>query len=300
MDFRFGVEVKTIEITRRHNKRAITGLHFISDGLELYQPLGSDDIVIAHLGSTVSGSAVGTNDSPPRWESMAAADRLDQNWSTWLGLRSQSNDFGNPYNFCTRQSESMYESFTVTTEDSGFFDYLKVQSQCTSEAGAFIIFKDSRWGIKLCIPPQPVFATQPPNVRVLWGTANFAARTGNYVKKQMLQCSGAEIMTELLGHLQLARGALVSRTVIIPRAMPRMSALLLTRTPGDRPEIIPQYVSNIGLVGHFVEVPGQTCVDISYDIRTAQMAVAQLMGYDIPMDHSPSIVSAISKVLFWR
>lgn len=302
VDFQFGVEVKNIEMTQRYNQRAITGLHIIQEGLESHKSLGRDDIVIANLGSTISGSAIGTNDTPPLWESMAADDMLDQNWSTWLDLGNQLRDFGNPYNFCTRQSESMLESFTITTEDIRFFDTLKVQSQCTSEAGAFILFENSYWGIKLCIPPQPVFATQSRHVRVLWGFAHSPGFKGNYVNKPMLHCSGLDIMTELLGHLDLPYGAAMSRTVTIPRVMPRMSALLLTRTPSDRPEILPQSVSNVGLVGHFVEVPRHTCVDIGYEIRTAQTAVSRLMGYDAPtpIDPSASTISTICKVLFRR
>lgn len=279
----------------------VTGLRLITDGFEFYQRLGSNDIVIANLGSTVSGCAVGTHYTPARWESITAADMLDQNWSTWLALHSQSHVFGDPYSFCTRQSESTLESFTITTEETGFFETVKMQSRCTSEVGAFVIFKDSHWGIRLCIPSQPVFSTQPRHVRVLWGMALYPERTGNYVKKQMVHCSGSEILTELLGHLHLAYGTSMAQTVlIVPRVMPRMSALQLTRAPNDRPLVTPRALANIAVVGHFVEVPRRTCVDLSYELRAAKLAVSHLMGYDVPTDPSESIVSTISKVLFWK
>lgn len=177
-------------------------MHLITDGLELYQRLACDDIIIANLGSTVSGSAVGIHYTPARWESITAADMLDQNWSTWLALHSQSHDFGDPYSFCTRQSQSILESFTITTEETGFFEAVKMGSRCASEAGAIIIFKDSHWGFRRCIP------SQPRHVRVLWGIALCRGRTGNYIKKQMVHYSGEEILTELLGHLHLAYGVI--------------------------------------------------------------------------------------------
>lgn len=107
-------------------------------------------------------------------------------------------------------------------------------------------------------------------------------------------------MAELLGHLNLHYQAPMSRTITIPRAMPRMSAMLLTRAPSDRPQVIPQVFSNIGLVGYFAEIPQQTCVDVSYGIRAAQIAVSGLMGFQTHIESLPSTVSTLHKVMFWR
>lgn len=299
MDFQFGTEVKNIEITEKKNQRNITGLHLIHDKVESHTSLKSSDIVFVNLGSCISGTAVGTNDIPPVWQSINADDMLDQNWSAWLDLGNKQCDFGDPYNFCTRQSESMLESFTITTGDLVFFDNLGALSRCTSEAGAFIFLKDSRWKMNLCIPSQPVFSQQPRNVRVLWGFAHFPECEGNFVNKPMLQCPGKDIMAELLGHLSLHQQAPMSRTITIPRAMPRMSAMLLTRALSDRPQIIPQAFSNVGLVGHFVEISRHTCVDVSYGIRTAQIAVSSLMGLPTSLEPLRSTVSTLEKILFW-
>ena len=54
----------------------------------------------------------------------------------------------------------------------------------------------------------------------------------------------------------------------------------MTRAPNDRPQIIPPEFSNVGLLGHFVETPRYTCVDVSYGVRTAQTAVSGLMGLE--------------------
>jgi oleate hydratase len=300
VDIRFGTEVKNIEIAQNNNQRIISGLHLIHDEVESHTSLGKNDIVLVNLGSTTSGSAIGTNDVAPMWQSINADDMLDQNWSVWLDLGNQHRDFGDPYNFCTRQSESMLESFTITTGDLGFFDNLRAFSRCTSEAGAFIFLEASRWKINLCIPSQPVFPDQPRNVRVLWGLAHSPECEGNYVNKPMLQCPGTDIMAELLGHLNLHYQAPMSSTITIPRAMPRMSAMLLTRAPSDRPRAIPQAFSNVGLVGHFAEIPQHTCVDVSYGIRSAQMAVSGLMGFETPIEPLTSTVSTLQKIIFWR
>ena len=299
-DIRFGTEVKDIKITQTNNQQIITGLDLIHDKVESHTSLEESDIVLVNLGSTISGSAVGTNDISPVWQSINADDMLDQNWSAWLDLGNKHHDFGDPYEFCTRQSESMLESFTITTWDLGFFNNLRAISQCTSEAGAFIFLKDSCWKINLCIPSQPVFPEQPGNVRVLWGLAHSPECEGNYVNKPMLQCPGTDIMAELLGHLNLHYQMSMPGTITIPRAMPRMSAMLLTRAPSDRPQVIPHAFSNVGLIGHFVEIPRNTCVDVSYGIRTAQMAVSGLMGHQTRIDPLTSTVSALQKVMSWN
>ena len=301
VDIQFGTGVKNIDIGQNSkNQQTINGLHLIHDDVESHRSLGDSDIVLVNVGSTISGSAIGTNDIPPVWQSMNADDALDENWSAWLDLGNKHRDFGDPYNFCTRESESMLESFTITTEDLGFFDNLRAASRCTSEAGAFIFLKDSHWKMNLCIPSQPVFPQQPQNVRVLWGLAHSPELEGNYVNKPMLHCPGTDIMDELLAHLPLHYQAPLSRTITIPRAMPRMSAMLLTRDPNDRPRVIPRAFSNVGLVGHFTEIPEHTCVDVSYGILTAQMAVFGLMGSQTHVEPLISMVSLLHKVMFWR
>ncbi|KAJ5852994.1 hypothetical protein N7534_005537 [Penicillium rubens] len=227
------------------------------------------------LGSTFSGCAVGTNDHPPAWHSIEASDHLDANWSLWLEAGNKYQDLGNPYTFCTRKSESILESFTVTTKDIEFFDQLESLSECTSQASAIF----------------PVFPQQPQDVRVLWGFALFPENEGDHVKKNMLFCSGAyRDGFEVLQH-----------SITIPRAMPRMSSTLLTRFLEDRAYITPKSISNLGLVGPFVETPWRTCVDVSYGVHAARIAVSRLMDLEARPEESsgPSIARLLISLL-WK
>jgi oleate hydratase len=159
---------------------------------------------------------------------------------------------------------------------------------------------ESHWRLNICIPAQPVFPRQPYIVRVLWGFALFPWSKGNYIEKPMLECSGAEVMTELLRHLNILPELLIRRTVTIPRVMPRMCSILLARSSRDRPEIIPQNTSNIGLIGQFVDIPRYSCADMSYGVRTAQMVVSQLMGVDIQEERHKLPKLNLLKLLFWK
>lgn len=284
VDFQFDTKVRNVETSANEDCiRTIIGMSVSQDGLDLKINLGPDDIVIAALGSTVSGSAVGTNNLPPAWHSVQPSDHLDENWSLWLEAGNKYPDMGDPYTFCTRKSESMMESFTITTENIEFFEYLNSLSKCKSEAGAIILMKDSSWGLCLCIPAQPVFTQQPPNVRVLWGFGRFPDKKGDCINNSMLFCSGAQILAEVVHNLELP-GEMATevqqQSITIPRAMPRMSSTLLTRSSEDRPRIIPRSISNLGLVGSFVEIPGRTCVDTGYGVDAARIAVSHLMGLE--------------------
>ncbi|KAJ5669296.1 hypothetical protein N7462_010366 [Penicillium macrosclerotiorum] len=252
------------------------------------------------LGSTVSGSSIGTNDSPPISKSIEPNEEYDENWALWLELETNDHPFGNPYNFCTRENESTLACFTTTTADPCLWEFL-VSIATHAEAGTFIILSESHWGLRLCIPTQPVFSQQPKDIHVIWGLMLSPQRNGNYVQKQMKHCSGAEITKEVLGHLKYSSP--IHQTLTIPRIMPRMSSMLLVRSATDRPGVIPPQTSNLGFVGQFVEIPRYSCVDISYGIRTAQIATSQLTGISLPDDEDEdrgSTLVNLFRILFWK
>ena len=76
VDFRFGIEIKDMEVTNKDAERRVTGFSLVQDNLELRKQLGENDIVIITLGSTISGSAVGTDNSAPVWQSLNANDAM--------------------------------------------------------------------------------------------------------------------------------------------------------------------------------------------------------------------------------
>ncbi|KAJ5457843.1 hypothetical protein N7475_009231 [Penicillium sp. IBT 31633x] len=169
VDFQFDTKITGMVTTSHNDVQTISRLEVIQNGFQSRKELGPYDIVIATLGSTESGTAKGSNDDQPVTSSFDAYEDLNENWSLWFALASQDKKFGNPYNFCTRRSESMLESFTITTEDLPFFNHLTSLSQTTLTTGAFIVLRESQWKLNLCIPAQPVFRHQPEFVRVPWG-----------------------------------------------------------------------------------------------------------------------------------
>lgn len=300
VDFHFDTKVTNIDTTTQDGRQKISSLDLLENGFHITKNIGIHDLVILMLGSTVSGSLTGSNDYPPPPRSIEPNEEYDENWTIWLELGTHDHAFGNPYNFCTRVDDSTIASFTVTTADPYLWDFLASISP-HGEAGTYISLPNSCWKLSLCVPTQPVFSQQPENTHVIWGFALFPKTRGNYIQKPMEICSGAEILTEVLGHLKYP--SLVHHTLTIPRLMPRMSSMLLVRFMTDRPEVIPPKTSHLGLVGQFVEIPRYSCVDISYGIRSAQVATAQLTGIPLPdngHDHWGSTAMSLLRILFWK
>jgi oleate hydratase len=208
---------------------------------------------------------------------MIAEEELDENWSLWLNLGTKYPGLGDPYNFCTRLTESRLETFTVTLRDSDYFDRL-VKLTCDKPGiGHLVSLKHSNWKISICIPRQPFFSCQPDNVQTFWGYGLCPEREGNFVKKPMLVCSGEEIMVELLRHLDFPLDTILENSITIPSVMPRRTASLLPRFRGDRPTVILDGMTNLAVIGQFVEIPDETTVSMDYGVRGAQLAVSHLM-----------------------
>lgn len=237
------------------------------------------DVVIVSGGSVISGATTGTNESPPSLELMECDKNLDDNWLLWLELSSKDSKFGNPYNFCTRVGESRQESFTVTLKNNTqFFERFVQLTGDEPGTGTFVTLKHSSWLLTLSLPQQPMFPDQPVDVQVFWGYAAFPEKEGDYVKKPMLECSGEEIMTEILHHLQFPTEGILPGSITIPCVMPRKSAPLLRRDGSDRPLVVPDGMRNMAMIGHFVEIPNEVPVSMDYCVRGAQMAINHLMG----------------------
>jgi oleate hydratase len=170
------------------------------------------------------------------------------------------------------------ETFTVTLKDAEFFDRFVRLTSDEPGVGSLVSLKDSNWKISVCLPRQPFFSCQPDNVQIFWGYGLYPERKGNFVEKHMIFCTGKEIMMELLWHLGFPSESILNNSITMPCVMPRRTASLLPRTYGDRPNVSPEYISNLAVIGQFVEIPDETSASMEYGVRGAQLAVSQLMG----------------------
>lgn len=263
-------------------------LHIIENGITgVVNVHPHTDVVITTLGSMTTDSLIGTNTTPPaplpRSEPGETPDCNDGAWQLWKRISKENPTFGNPTNFCTRIPESNWESFTVTLKSPAFLEYMTEWTHNTPGTGALMTLKDSPWLLSIVIPHQPHFITQPKDIEVFWGYALHPEAIGKYCKKSMLECSGQEILAELLQELHLYSGfqnEVLASAITIPCSMPYITSQFLTRGPHDRPQVIPKGCTNLAFVGQFVEMPLDTVFTVEYSVRGAETAVYELMGMD--------------------
>jgi oleate hydratase len=105
---------------------------------------------------------------------------------------------------------------------------------------------------------------------------------GNFVKKTMGECSGKEILEEVLGHLRFDsdREAIIAASNVIPCVMPYITSQFMVRKAGDRPRVIPKGSKNLAFIGQFCEQPDDVVFTVEYSIRSAQRAVYTLLALD--------------------
>jgi oleate hydratase len=232
-----------------------------------------NDIVLVTLGSMTASSSLGTNTTAP-----SSPPSTDPSWTLWESLSHDNALFGNPSNFSTRVPESQWESFTVTLNSPELVDRIAAWTQNAPGTGALMTLKDSNWLMSIVVPHQPHFIDQPADIQVFWGFGLHPTRKGNFVNKPMSECSGAEILTEFLLHMEFPTHPILDHAITIPCLMPYITSQFLTRAPGDRPEVIPHGSTNLAFMGQFVEIPRDVVFTVEYSVRGAQMAVSGLMG----------------------
>ncbi|KAF2801087.1 67 kDa myosin-cross-reactive antigen family protein [Melanomma pulvis-pyrius CBS 109.77] len=285
VDFRYNTRVTDLEFIDGI-PATVDEIHMTTGGTPMTAQLEPQDIVFVTLGSMTSRSSIGTNEIPP--PAIPEEQVQDGCWELWEKLAAKNEKFGNPSAFNTRVDESKWESFTVTLNDPELLRRIEGYTHNEPGTGALLTLKDSNWLMSIVVPHQPHFVDQPRDIDVFWGYGLFPDKEGNFVKKPMTDCTGREILTELLGHLHFPAGNILEHAICRPCMMPYITSQFLTRASGDRPQVIPEGATNLAFLGQFVEIPEDTVFTVEYSVRSAQLAVYDLMGLDKkPKEISP-------------
>jgi oleate hydratase len=270
--------VTGLDHTTKDGKFVVIGLHCTVDGQEETMIVDDGDLVFVQNGSMTDASSVGSMTAAP------AKLRKAHNggWTLWEKLAEGRPSFGRPAVFNSCVAQSYWASFTVTLKDHAFFDQMQRFSGNEAGTGGLVTFKDSNWLLSIVLAHQPHFANQPADVQVFWGYALFPDRVGDYVAKAMADCTGAEILQELCGHLRFDPET-VAAANCIPCRMPYITSMFMPRAPGDRPLPVPPDTRNFAFVSQFVELPQDVVFTVEYSVRAAQVAVYQLLGITRPV-----------------
>jgi oleate hydratase len=207
--------------------------------------------------------------------------RSGRSWALWKRLAQGRTEFGNPDVFFgqARVPDSRWVTFTVTTTGTEFLDQMSALTGSDAGSGGLVTLKDSGWVLSLTIFHQPEVIGQPPGTNIWWGYGLFPERIGDFVRKRMDGCTGAEILEEVLRQLRFDRqlDAIMASSICIPCDMPYVNNIWMPRSRTDRPRPVPEGATNLGFIGQYVEVPRDIAFTIEYSARTAWEAIHLLL-----------------------
>ena len=265
--------VTDIEVQEPEGRLTATALHCQRRGLADVIPVAAGDLVFFQNASMTDAASYGSMHSAP-----AKRTKTDsQGWLLWEKLAEGRPALGRPAAFNSSIPESYWASYTVTLKDSAFFDRMEQFTGNSAGTGGLVTFKDSNWFMSIVLAHQPHFAGQPQGVQVFWGYALHPDRIGNFVAKPMSECSGADILRELCGHLNFDLDIMATANCI-PCRMPYITSMFMPRAKSDRPLPVPANSVNLAFVSQFVELADDVVFTVEYSVRAAQTAVYQLLG----------------------
>ena len=276
--FALGCAVTDLDHKTEGGKYVVTGIHCLRNGATDVVTVGPEDLVFIQNASMTDASSLGSMNSAPK--KLTKSD--SSGWKLWEKLAAIQPAFGNPAAFNANIAQSCWESFTVTLKDPAFFKQMRQFTGNEPGIGGLVTFKDSNWLMSIVLAFQPHFANQPADVQVFWGYSLFPDRVGNFVPKPMDECTGAEILQELCGHLRFDLDT-VETSNCIPCRMPYITSMFMPRIPGDRPLPVPIEAKNLAFISQFVEIPLDTVFTVEYSVRAAQMAVYELLRIKRPI-----------------
>ncbi len=287
VNVRFATRVTDVDFDQANmRRRRATTLHIRTREGESSVALGANDVCMITLGSITSDSTYAGNDGIPE----LIRDRRDGAWPLWDSIARKARDFGRPNTFYGNIDENKWESFTLTMRGDRLLKRIVEYSNNAPGTGALMTFVESGWLLSIVVPHEPHFPDMPADTYTLWGYGLFIDDKGNYVQKPMAQCTGREILTELIHQLGFEDilDEVLQSTDVTTVMMPYASALFSRRVPHDRPLVIPTGSHNFAFLGQFVELPQDTVFTVEYSVHSAMHAAYTLFAVDAaipPMYH---------------
>jgi oleate hydratase len=133
--------------------------------------------------------------------------------------------------------DSLWVTFTVTDTGPELVNQIAALTGSEAGLGGLVTLKDSGWVLSLSVFHQPEIIGQPKGTSVWWGYGLYPEHNGDFVRKPMTACTGAEILEETLQQLRFDRqlAAIKASSICVPCYMPYVNNIWLPRSRGDRP-----------------------------------------------------------------
>ena len=197
----------------------------------------------------------------------------------WEKLSEKHPAFKDPSLFFDEFDGDMSEEFTITLSNSLLPELIDNVTCGALGTDGVIVLDNSNWKMTICAVPQTHFKNQNEDTVILWGTASRFDRDGESCNKPMTDCSGAEILYELVSCLNLSeawddiRGTVIN---VIPCHRKYDKSYL--SPVSSKLEIIPTGIDNFAISGDFVDSDNSTVFAEEYAVTTARTAAYRLMN----------------------
>lgn len=255
----------------------VTGLHTRSNGQKGYIKINNGDKVVTTLGCMTDNSTFGDANTPARLDTSYPISAV-----LWKNISAKKEGLGNPDKFFDHPDQSAWMTFNCTFSGNTFMEWMEKFTHNKTGEGLSSTFVESPWCMEIRNPMVPFFKNQTKSNPFLWMCAFNSYAAGKYCGKSEFECTGMEILDEILLSLPMddatRQKCRDEALAAIPCAMPYIDAQFLPRAVGDRPEVVPAGSTNLGFTGQFCEVPEDVVFTEEYSVRAARMAVYQLLG----------------------
>lgn len=283
--FHYDTQVQNVITGGGKSKIVARKIELIERGRKKTIELTPDDLVFITNGSITESSTYGDNETPA-----PTPDSPGGSWNLWKRMARQNPAFGRPDKFCENVPEANWVmSATITLKDARVVPYIEKICKKDPYSGSIVssgpvTIKDSNWLYGFSISRQPHFRRQKKNEIIVWTYGLLSDTVGNYVKKKITECTGAELCAEWLYHIGVPLNEIediahkYSNTV--PVHMPFISTYFMPRALGDRPLVVPEGSVNLAFIGNYAETVRDTVFTTEYSVRTAMEAVYRLLNID--------------------
>jgi oleate hydratase len=275
VNFVTGTYVSDIGFAPSSGRITVDRLDYVRDGVAISVAVAPDDIVLVTTGSQAADLVPGTMKTAPH------PQPTGRSWALWERLAQGRTEFGKPDVFfgAPRIPDSLWVTFTVTDTGTEFVNLMEALTGSESGRGGLVTLRDSGWVISLSVFHQPEMFDQPRGTSVWWGYGLHPERIGDFVKKRMDECTGEEILKEVLQHLKFDKqlAAIMASSICVPCYMPYVNNVWLPWSRGDMPPPVPKGSTNLGLIGQYVDMPKEIAFTIECSVRSAWQAIRTLL-----------------------
>ena len=283
--FHFDTRITNVVVDCKTKKKVAKKIEMIKSGRSKEISLTPDDLVFVTNGSITESTTYGDNNTPADTH-----HELGGSWELWKNIAKQNKEFGRPEKFCENIPDANWVmSATITLTDDRVVPYIEKICKKNPHSGSIVssgpvTIKDSNWLYGFSISRQPHFRSQKPNEIIVWTYGLLSDTEGNYVKKKIADCTGAELCAEWLYHIGVPEKDIEdiahNSANTVPSHMPYITTYFMPRALGDRPMVVPTGSVNLAFIGNYAETERDTVFTTEYSVRTAMEAVYTLLGIE--------------------